>query len=369
MKSIFSREPRQIYTERLVFMAALIIPAVFLMGLRVLLVCGLSLGFCMAADYLCCRLRHIKYDPNDAAVPFWALGAAMLMPSSIPIFQIAVSSVIIVVLGKHIFGSSDNIIFSPVAVAAAFLIVCYPAEMLSFPKAGEHYPVFSYYAGSLTRGLEYTMKLGLVPADTPFNILLGNIPGAIGTVHILIIAVCGVCLLIRRSNSISAVVSCILTAGALAFAYPRVDCGGLMSVFYEFSSGYMLFGIVFIFAEPYTLPKKLPARVLYGIAMGYAVMMFRNFGQTEGSFVFAMLIVNALGCCFDTLFDNLSYWQKTYVNSFEHNKTNVQHGNVKLTDTQEIVLPEKYRYNTPPINSEIKYHRRRGRKENNDGKE
>lgn len=368
MKSYLAHKPQKIYMERLVFMAALLIPAVFLMGVRVLLVCGLSVALCMLTDYICCKIRRQPYDINDTAVPFWGLAAAMLMPASIPIAQIAVSAVLIVVVGKHIFGSSDNIIFCPTAIAAAFLIICYPSGMLFYPKAGEQYPLFAEYGGALTRGAEYMLKLGNAPADTPFNILLGNTAGPIGAVNILIILVCGVCLLVRRSNSIAAVLSCIVTAGVLAFAYPRIDCSGLMSVFYEFSSGYMLFGIVFLSAEPYVLPKRAASRVIYGVVLGYTTMMFRNFGQTEGSFIFALLIVSALSCCFDTLIENLSYWKKTYINSYEQNKHDVQHGNVKLTDTQEIVLPEKYRYNTPPVNSEIKYHRRRGRKEDADGK-
>lgn len=64
--------------------------------------------------------------------------------------------------------------------------------------------------------------------------------------------------------------------------------------------------------------------------------------------------------------ENVVYWKKTYVNSFEKSKTQVQRGDIKLTDTQEIVLPEKYRFNTPPIDSEIKRKRKRSKEEDND---
>ena len=73
----------------------------------------------------------------------------------------------------------------------------------------------------------------------------------------------------------------------------------------------------------------------------------------------ALLITNALTNGFDTIIDNLSYWKKNYIVSFEHNKNAAQKGNIKLTDTQEIQLPEKYRYNTPPIDGKIKKHRRK----------
>lgn len=369
MISAPARSPRKVYTERLIFMAALLIPAAFLMGLRTLLVCGVSVAASIITDRICCAVRRIDYDIKDTAVPFWGLAAAMLMPASIPIPLAVLSAVIMITLGKHLFGSSDNIIFSPPAVAAAFLIICYPAEMLYCPKAGEMYPIFSEFTGTLTRSLDYSMKIGIAPTDQIMNILMGNVPGAIGAVNILIIAVCGVCLIIRHSTSISAVVSGLITAGILAFLYPRVDANGAMSVFYELSSGYLLFGFVFLAAEPNIIPKRLSARIIYGVTLGYTTMMFRHFGQTEGSFVFALIIVSALACCFDTLVENLSYWKKTYINSYEQNKTQVQHGNVKLTDTQEIVLPEKYRYNTPPVDAQVKKHSRKRRKEQDDGEE
>lgn len=369
MISIPVREPRKAYTERLIFMAALLIPAVFLMGPRVLVVSALTTGVCMLTDRACCALRRIRYDIKDMAVPFWGLCAAMLMPADIPYGLAALAAVVIAALGKHVFGASDNIVFSPPAIAAALLIICYPAQMLSYPKFGERAPIFAEYTGAVVRSLEYTLRLGNVPTASWLDILLGTVPGAIGAVSILIILVCGVCLMARGATSPAAALSCLGVCALLAFFYPRAECSGLMSVFYELSSGYLLFGVFFMAAEPHLLPKRFAARIMYGAALGYTTMMFRNFGQTEGSFVFALVIVSALSCSFDTIVENISYWSKSYLNSFEKSVSQVQRGNVKLTDTQEIVLPEKYRYNTPPIDGEIKKHKRRQRKEGGkDGK-
>ena len=81
----------------------------------------------------------------------------------------------------------------------------------------------------------------------------------------------------------------------------------------------------------------------------------------------------------DRIVENLSYWKKTYVNSFEKSKNQIQKGGPKLSDTQEIMLPDKYRYNMPPIDGKVKRHRRKpgsrthknrddqGSKENHDG--
>lgn len=358
MKSMAAREPRKVYFERFVFMAALLIPSVFLCGARAAVVCALSVLLCMLTDFVCCKLRRIRYDIKDTAVLFWGLSAAMLMPVSIPYSLVVLSSVICVALGKHVFGGSENIIFSPCAISIAFLIICYPSDMLYYPKNGEIFPIFGEFAGVLTHSAEYSLKHRTVPAGTVLDILLGNAVGAIGAVNVLIILVCGICLLIRRSSSIAAVVPCLITTALLAFSFPRAEYSGAESIFYELTSGFALFGILFVSAEPYNLPKHSAARVMYGITLGYIIIMIRYLGQTEGGFVFALLITNALSTCYDTIVENLIYWKKSYLSTFETSKNDAQRGTTKLSDTQEIKIPKKYLYNRPPIEGKVKKRRR-----------
>ncbi len=357
MTSLIAQDPCKAYFERFVFMAALLIPAFFLEGARPVVVSALCLTVCVITDWICCKIRRIDYDFKDYSVLFWGLSLSMLMPSCIPYIHVALGAVICVFVGKHIFGGRENVVFSPAAIAAAFLIICYPSEMLYFPKVGEKFPVFGDYNGVLVRDLDNALKLGNVPSQSILDILMGNVPGAIGSVSILVIAVCGICMMIRRNTSICALISGLVTVGALAFFFPRIDVSPVLSVFYELSSGYMLFGMVFMAAEPYILPKRRGARIIYGVVLGYTAMMFRFFGQTEGCFIFALLITNALSCGFDTIIDNISYWRKSY-NSYEQSKNEAQRGSIKLTDTQEIQLPAKYRYNTPPIDGKVKKHRK-----------
>lgn len=361
-----AREPNKVYLERFVIMAMLLVLSVRMQGFRALTVCAASVLLCMAADVICCFIRKLPYNIKDMAVPFWGLAAAMMMPVSVPFGLVALSSVICVVVGKHLFGASDNIVFCPPAISVSFLLICYPSEMLYSPKYGSVFPAaFGEYDGALSRSVEYSLKLGNIPSGSIWDILMGLVSGNIGTIYILVIMICGICMVIHRSNSGFAVISCLLTAGVLAFFFPRIHVSGIESVFYELSSGYLLFGVVFLAAEPYRMPEKAMGRAIYGVVLGYITMMFRRFGQTEGSFLFALLITGALGSSFDIVVENIVYWQKTYVNSFERSKTQIQRGDIKLTDTQEIVLPEKYRYNTPPIDGEVKKKRKR-RKEDKD---
>lgn len=358
MLKLTEREPRRVYLERTVMMVLLLVPSVFLQGTRSLLVAAVSALSCMIADALCCFLRKIKYDAKDSVVPFWGLAAAMMMPATIPVGLIIVSSVLCVVVGKHLFGDSDNIIFCPPAISAAFLIICYPAQMLYFPRYGDKAAAFAEYTGTLSRSVEYSLNLRSVPSQNMGDIVMGLVSGPIGAVFVGIILICGLCMAFRRSNSALVTLPCLITAGLLAFFFPRASVSGLESVVYELSSEYFVFTTVFLAAEPYRIPQKKAGKIIYGVVLGYTTMMFRFFGQTEGGSIFALLITCALTDSFDRVVENMIYWKKTYLNSFEKSKKQVQVGAPKLTDTQEIMLPEKYRFNTPPIDSKVTRHKR-----------
>lgn len=370
MTRIAAPKPRMVYLERLIFMAAVMVPAAIMQGARTAVVCVTSVVLCMLTDAVCCKIRKQKYDPRDTAVPFWGLAAAMMMPASVSFPLVVQSALICVVIGKHLFGASDNIVFSPPAISTAFLMICYPGEMLFFPKYGEHYPVFGNYDGTLARSSEYSLKIGITPTGSITDILMGSVPAAIGCAYVIVLLVCGICLIIRRGNSLCVVLSCLISVGLMAMFFPRINVNPWMSVFYELTSGYLLFGTVFLAAEPFRMPQRTMGCVLYGVALGMITITFRYFGQTEGSFLFALLITSAITDCFDRIVDNISYWKKTYINSFEKGKNQIQTGERKLSDTQEIMLPEKYRYNMPPIDGKVKRHRksRGGDKENRDGK-
>ena len=364
MFKLTEREPRKVYLERSVMMALLLVPSVFLQGMRGAFVTAISVLACMMTDAICCLMRKIRYDIKDTAVPFWGLAAALMMPSTIPMGLVILSSVLCIGVGKHLFGGSDNIIFCPPAISAAFLIICYPANMLYFARYGDKVDAFTQYTGTLVRSLEYSLNLHNVPAQSLGDTVMGFVAGPIATVYIAVIMICGICMILRRSNSGFVVLPCLLTAGLLAFLFPRAGVSGLNSVVYELSSEYLFFGTVFLAAEPYRIPQRTAGKILYGIFLGYTTMMFRFFGQTEGSFVFALLIMGALESSFDRVVENVIYWKKTYLNTFEKSKTQIQGGGVvKLTDTQEIEIPEKYRYNTPPINNKITRKRRTSKKD------
>ena len=75
-------------------------------------------------------------------------------------------------------------------------------------------------------------------------------------------------------------------------------------------SGAMLFASVFLINDPVTLPKNELSRLVYGILLGVATMMFRYFGNYETGVCFALLAVNSLSGYIDRVVTRLTAHKK-----------------------------------------------------------
>ena len=109
----------------------------------------------------------------------------------------------------------------------------------------------------------------------------------------------------QKDIRLSAALSFLITAGLIAFLFPRqvglTDGSILLSVSFrlrcvrdELLTGAMLFSAVFLLNEPYTCAHHRLGRILYGVLVGAATMGFRYFGVYETGVCFALLAVNSI---------------------------------------------------------------------------
>lgn len=361
------RKQKSIYGDQLLCLAALVGLSVWQSGLRALVICVGSVMICMIADMVFCRMTKKTYNPKDLSTIASGLCIALMMPASVH-YGILAGGALLAIAVKHIFGGKDNYIFNPTCVAIAFLIICYPGEMLMYPAVHSVPEVWGDVSVPLVSGIEsYLIKLGT--ADVTFeNLMLGNFAGPMGTTHVLVIAVCGVCLLLRRSMSPLVTLFGLGSYCALTALFPVFDNIG-NTIMYEISGGYLLFGFVFLASDPQTLPKTHAGKIVYGIVIGIVGCMFRHFGKVEGSFIFVLLIANALSLRLDAACElagsavrNMFSYMRRNMGKYEKLKDaaeNEEKNKPKLTDTMEIIVPPT-NYNMPPIDNKVtKIHRKK----------
>ncbi|MBQ8613161.1 MAG: RnfABCDGE type electron transport complex subunit D [Ruminiclostridium sp.] len=359
------RKLKSIYADQLIFLIALAGLGVWQSGLRALVICLTSVLTCMLTDAVFCRMSGKTYNPRDLSTIASGLCLALMMPASVS-YGIVFGGGLLAMGIKHIFGGKDNYIFNPTCAAIAFLIICFPQEMLLYPQVGVQPEVFGTATG-LVQGIEsYLLKIGTAPSVFFTDMLIGNYVGPLGTTHFLVLLVSGVCLLARRSMSGFVTVFGLGSYFALTAIFPVYTSIG-DTIKLELMGGYLLFGFIFLASDPQTVPRTVPARIVYGLLIGIIGCLFRHFGKVEGSFIFILLIANAVSVHLDVLCAaalrgirrGTSYMFRN-MGRFERLRENAAGGKStrRLTDTMEIIVPPT-NYNMPPIDGKVTKIRRK----------
>lgn len=361
-RSFLGRRYHSVYGDQLVCLCALTIMGIWRWGLKALVICLVSLVTAVFSDWLCCKMTKKIYNPKDASTFVSGLCLGLMMPASISYGYVIFGSALAMGI-KHIFGGKNNYVFNPACLSYAFLAICWPSHVLMFPNVGEQIPVFGEYSGVLSSGLEsYLIQLGTAKQMSGSDVLLGNFLGPIGTTHVLVLVVCGVCLMFRRALSPTVTFVSFGVFMALSFLFPSYD-NFYNAIIIEIICGNILFGLLFLASDPQTSPKTFLGKIYYGMIIGILLVVFRHLTKTESSFVYVLLIANAVSLHIDLFAENTIKgikaavsWLKNTSGSFERVRNEAQRDKPvdrkALGDTQEIIVPP-VNYNMPAVDNKI----------------
>lgn len=251
----------------------------------------LSVGLDMIGNLLLGRKKPEKYDFSAVVT---AVIFTLMLPASSPYWMIGVGISLAVLVAKIPFGGFEKNIFNPAAFAAAFMVISWPKYMVQYPAVFADIGLESATDVLTTTSADYILQMGGAPKITFTDALLGNFPGPMGTTCIMVMCACALYLLVRGTMSWQLPFGAFSMVLLFALVFPRVTTGWLASVVYELISGVLFFGIIFMASDPTTTPKTGAGKLLFGILLGLTTMLFRRFGKAECSFVFALLLMNAL---------------------------------------------------------------------------
>ncbi len=264
-------------------------------GFRVLINLIISLASCYLLDMGCTWLRDKKFNWKDLSSLVTGAILPLLFPASIGAEIVVVAVFFAIAIVKHPFGGLGNNPFNPAAAAYCFCAISWTEKAFAFTKPMQWLPLFAPIGEDtvLSETMAQNLKNGGRPLADAFDILSGRIAGGAGvTSAIVILAVAGY-LIYRKAISIQIPAGVIIGAAVFAFIFPRISTGRFESIWFELTSGALLFGAVMLAPEPVTSPKHPYAKWIYGAAIGVITMLFRHFGKMEIAFPFALLIANS----------------------------------------------------------------------------
>ena len=158
--------------------------SLYFFGLGALVVTVASVFFCVLFEYLIQKFL-MKKEPTiyDGSALLTGVLLAFNLPSNLPIWIIAIGALAAIGIGKMSFGGLGNNIFNPALTGRIFLLISFPAQMTTWPVAGQ----LTSYADATTGATVLTlMKEGsLDKLPEMSDMLIGNMGGSLGEVSAL----------------------------------------------------------------------------------------------------------------------------------------------------------------------------------------
>lgn len=274
--------------DMLIVLVMLSVVSVYYYGLRAAAVLAVTVTVCMLTDLICIKLRKKDTDPKELSALTTGLALGLMMSASVPYYAAVFAAVFAIAAAKQAFGGHGCEIFSPAAAGWLFSAVCFPDGMLTYPKAFSGLPMSSLVPESFL-GQSFTKAFITTEASSlsVLNTLVGKFRGPMGTGFFALLVVAAAFLTFRKAVSPMVFLSEALTVGIIALFHYDFDP---MSMLYFFSSGMLLFGMLFLSCGCGALPKTKSSRLIYGVTAGLFTALFHFVSHTENAAVYAMII-------------------------------------------------------------------------------
>ena len=222
----------------------------------------------------------------------------LIMPPTVPLWQVALGVTFGVVVGKEIFGGTGMNVMNPALVGRAFLFFAYPAE-----HSGDTVWVAAQTSADGVSGATLLARatLGGSPAVTealnPWDAFIGLMPGSMGETSVIACLAGAGVLVVSGVGSWRIMASVAVGTGAMALLLNTI--GSPTNPFFDvppawhFLLGGWAFGTVYMATDPVSAPVAPGGQYVYGLLIGLLVVLIRvvNPAYPEGMML-AILFMN-----------------------------------------------------------------------------
>ena len=203
----------------------------------------------------------------------------LILPATIPLWQVALGISFGVVIGKEIFGGTGMNILNPALTARAFLFFAYPADM-----SGEAIWIAAATSSDGVSGATWLARTaedgaGVLTGLDVWDAFVGFVPGSMGETSALACLLGAAVLILTQIGSwrimVSVAVGTFLTAWFFNTVGSETNAAFAVSPAWHFVLGGWAFGTVFMATDPVSAPASDKARYMYGFLIGMLVVLIR----------------------------------------------------------------------------------------------
>src|SRR5574344_1207170 len=293
---------RNMYGVIIALIPALLVSFLYF-GIGSAIVCATSVAACVLFEWAINKylLKNPRTTISDGSAILTGLLLGFNLPSNLPVWIIIIGALFAIGIAKMTFGGLGNNIFNPALIGRCALLVAFPAQMTSWPKAGQLTSYLDAETGATPLSVMKTaIKTGdsslLTQLPDSFHLLLGQASEGMGTIG----EVCALALLLglvymlwKKIITWHIPVSIIVTVFVFAGIMHMVDPEKYVSPVLQLLSGGLMLGAVFMATDYVTSPMSKKGMLIYGVCIGLLTVVIRLFGAYPEGMSFAILIMNA----------------------------------------------------------------------------
>ncbi|MGM0433066.1 MAG: NADH:ubiquinone reductase (Na(+)-transporting) subunit B [Pseudomonadota bacterium] len=201
---------------------------------------------------------------------------ALILPPTIPLWQVALGITFGVVVAKEIFGGTGKNFLNPALTGRAFLYFAYPAQI----SGNEVWTAVDGFSGATALSVAASDGMeGLSDHLTWFDAFFGFMQGSVGETSTLAILIGGAVLLLMKIASYRIVFGTLigLIGTALLFNAVGSDSNPMFEIppHWHFVIGGFAFAMMFMATDPVSASMTNTGRWVFGIFIGVMTVLIR----------------------------------------------------------------------------------------------
>jgi electron transport complex protein RnfD len=271
-------------------------------GLGALVVTGIAVVSCMAFEYLINRFMF-KAESTlwDGSAAVTGVLLAFNVPSNLPVWMIIIGSLVAIGVAKMSFGGLGKNPFNPALVGRVFLLISFPVQMTSWPKAIEsRFAYLDAVTGAtplaiLKEGIKNGQPLSDLMKEVPgyAQMFIGNMGGSLGEISALALIIGGLYLIYKKVITWHIPGSILATVLLFTGILWMIDPGKYADPLFHLLAGGIMLGAIFMATDMVTSPMTPAGQIIFGAGIGLITCLIRIFGSYPEGVSFAILIMNA----------------------------------------------------------------------------
>ncbi len=244
------------------------------------------------------------HEINEGFLVTWML-FPLILPPTVPLWQVALGISFGVVIGKEIFGGTGKNIFNPALISRAFLFFAYPMYL-----SGDNVWTAAQTSTDGVSGATWLARAAesgqavFVPSISWWDAFVGLMPGSMGETSALACLVGALVLVVTGIGSWRIMAG--LAIGTIAVSALLNAVGSTTNPFFDvpfwwhFVLGGWAFGAVFMATDPVSAAHTNTGRWIYGFLIGAFAIIIRviNPAYPEGMML-AILLMNVFAATID----------------------------------------------------------------------